>query len=365
MADFCGHDTGIHMQSDIDMRYVFGHYRLDTQRYELSYQNQPIKLRPKVFHVLSYLIAHRNRVVSKDELLEQVWPNQFIGDGSLNACLMAVRKAVGDNGKAQRCIQTLHGRGYRFIASVKEITEQEQEDAGARRTDTETIHQETLQADPNHQTAQAVDTPPAVTPPPEAERRQLTVMCCDLVDGTSLAEQLDPEVYRQVVRTYRQLCAQVIERFDGYIAQYLGAGLLVYFGYPLAHEDAAQRAVRAGLGILAACERHNARLEPETGVQFVVRVGIHTGLVVVGDSGDGAPQAHLALGNAPNIAVSIQELAAPHTVVVSAATYRLIQADFRCEPLGAQRLRGIVQPRMLHRVLSARSEMPIIILHRQ
>ena len=177
-------------------------------------------------------------------------------------------------------------------------------------------------------------------------------MCCDLVDGTSLAEQLDPEVYRQVVRTYRQLCAQVIERFDGYIAQYLGAGLLVYFGYPRAHEDAAQRAVRAGLGILDTCERHNAQLESETGVQFVARVGIHTGLVVVGDSGDGAPQAHLALGNAPNIAVSIQELAAPHTVVVSAATYRLIQADFRCEPLGAQRLRGIAQPRMLHRVLT-------------
>src|ERR687896_1286495 len=133
----------VETQSDIGMRYVFGDYRLDTQRYELSYRNQPIKLRPKVFHVLAYLIAHRNRVVSKDELLEQVWPNQFIGDGSLNACLMAVRKAVGDSGKAQRCIQTLHGCGYRFIASVKEITEQEQEDAGARRTDTETIHQET------------------------------------------------------------------------------------------------------------------------------------------------------------------------------------------------------------------------------
>src|SRR5918999_370208 len=133
----------VHIQSDIDMRYVFGDYLLDTQRYELSYRNQPIKLRPKVFHVLSYLIAHRDRVVSKDELLDQVWPNQFIGDGSLNACLMAVRKAVGDNGHAQRCIQTLHGRGYRFIANVQEIIEQEQEDSGARRTDTETIHQET------------------------------------------------------------------------------------------------------------------------------------------------------------------------------------------------------------------------------
>ena len=342
----------VHMQSDIDMRYVFGDYRLDTQRYELSYRNQPIKLRPKVFHVLSYLIAHRDRVVSKDELLEQVWPNQFIGDGSLNACLMAVRKAVGDNGQAQRCIQTLHSRGYRFIASVKEVTEEEPQEAlGTLLTDTETIPLETPQAEPHTQTAQDIDTPPAVMATPAAERRQLTVMCCDLVDGTSLAEQLDPEVYRQVVRAYHQICAPVIARFDGYMSPYLGAGLMVYFGYPLAHEDAPQRAVRAGLGILTACERYNAQLEPDTGVQLAVRVGIHTGLVVVGDSGDGAPQAHLALGHTPTIAARIQDLAAPHTVVVSAATYRLIQADFRCEPLGVQRLRGVTQSLMLHRVL--------------
>ena len=114
----CRLSKGVEINLDIAMRYVFGDYLLDTQRYELSYRNQPIKLRPKVFHVLSYLIAHRDRVVSKDELLEQVWPNQFIGDGSLNACLMAVRKAVGDNGKVQHCIQTLHGRGYRFIAAA-------------------------------------------------------------------------------------------------------------------------------------------------------------------------------------------------------------------------------------------------------
>jgi DNA-binding winged helix-turn-helix (wHTH) protein len=105
------------------MRYVFGDYLLDTQRYELSCRNQPIKLRPKVFHVLSYLIVHRDRVVSKDELLEQVWPGQFIGDGSLNACLMAVRKAVGDSGQSQHHIQTLHGRGYRFIAAVEAYAE--------------------------------------------------------------------------------------------------------------------------------------------------------------------------------------------------------------------------------------------------
>jgi DNA-binding winged helix-turn-helix (wHTH) protein len=102
------------------MRYVFGDYRLDTQRYELGCRDERIKLRPKVFEVLVYLIRHRQRIVSKDELLEQLWPGQFIGDGSLNACLMAVRQAVGDSGQIQRHIQTLHGRGYRFVAVVEE-----------------------------------------------------------------------------------------------------------------------------------------------------------------------------------------------------------------------------------------------------
>jgi class 3 adenylate cyclase len=112
---------------------------------------------------------------------------------------------------------------------------------------------------------------------PEAERRQLTVLFCDLVDSTALASQLDPEDWREVVRAYQDTCAKVIARYEGHIAQYLGDGLLVYFGYPLAHEDDAQRAVRAGLGIVEAMGQLNARLEQEREVQLAVRLGVHTG----------------------------------------------------------------------------------------
>src|SRR3989442_4027507 len=143
---------------------------------------------------------------------------------------------------------------------------------------------------------------PAASSRPEAERRQLTVLFCDLVDSTVLARQLDPEDLREVVRAYQDTCAKVIARFEGHIAQYLGDGLLVYFGYPLAHEDDAQRAVRAGLGMVEAVGQLNTRLEPERGVQLAVRLGIHTGLVVVGDVGGGARQEQLALGETPNIA---------------------------------------------------------------
>src|SRR4029453_6016693 len=146
---------------------------------------------------------------------------------------------------------------------------------------------------------------------PEAERRQLTVMFCDLVDSTKLSSQLDPEEYREVVRAYQKVCSEVITRFDGHIAQLLGDGLLMYFGYPHAHEDDAQRAVRTGLGILDALGDLNTRLQQEKGLELALRVGIHTGLVVIGEMGSSGRQEQLALGETPNVAARIQGLAAP------------------------------------------------------
>src|SRR5215831_2417143 len=123
--------------------------------------------------------------------------------------------------------------------------------------------------------------PPSEARAPEAERRQLTVMFCDLVESTQLSSLLDPEDYRDIVQAYQQVCSEVITRYEGYTAQLLGDGLLVYFGYPQAHEDDAHRAVRAGLSMLAAMGELNSRLQQAKGIQLAVRVGIHTGLVVV------------------------------------------------------------------------------------
>jgi class 3 adenylate cyclase/predicted ATPase len=185
----------------------------------------------------------------------------------------------------------------------------------------------------------------------EAERRQLTVLFCDLVDSTTLARQLDPEDYREVVRAYQATCAAVIQRFDGYIAQYLGDGLLVYFGYPQAHEDDAQRAVRAGLEMLGALAALQPRLAADKGIRLAVRLGMHTGLVVVGAMGTGGRQEALALGDTPNIAARLQGLAAPDTVVVSDATWRLVQGYFACDALGPQLLKGVGTPVPAYRVL--------------
>jgi len=207
-------------------------------------------------------------------------------------------------------------------------------------------------------------TVPSLEPqPPDAERRQLTVLFCDLVDSTALARQLDPEELREVVRAYQGACAKVIARFEGHIAQYLGDGLLVYFGYPLAHEDDAQRAVRAGLGIVEAMRGLNTHLEQERSVHLAVRLGIHTGLVVVGEVGGGSRQEQLALGETPNLAARLQGIAAPDTLVVSTATLQLLGGLFACQALGTPLLKGFAQPLEVYQVLyesTARSRLDAI-----
>jgi hypothetical protein len=146
-----------------------------------------------------------------------------------------------------------------------------------------------------------IESPPPAPRAPEAERRQLTVLFSDLVDSTVLASQLDPEDWREVVRAYQDTCAKVIQRFEGHIAQYLGDSLLVYFGYPQAHEDDAPRAVWAGLGMVEAVGQLTISLQPEKSIRLAVRVGIHTGLVVVRRMGSGNHQERLAWGTRPTL----------------------------------------------------------------
>jgi class 3 adenylate cyclase len=196
-----------------------------------------------------------------------------------------------------------------------------------------------------------VEAPPAEPRSPEAERRQLTVMFCDLVDSTKLSSQLDPEDWRDVVRAYQRVCSEVIQRYDGHIAQLLGDGLLIYFGYPVAHEDDAQRAVRAGLGMLAALADLNQGLSQAKGLQLAIRVGVHTGLVVVGEMGSQGRQEQLALGEVPNVCSRIQGLAESNTIAMSEATYRLVQGYFECQDLGTQLLRGVPESMRLYQVL--------------
>ncbi|MFQ5937306.1 MAG: AAA family ATPase, partial [Acidiferrobacterales bacterium] len=175
-------------------------------------------------------------------------------------------------------------------------------------------------------------------------------MFCDLVGSTALAERLDPEELHELLAQYQDSCADVIHGYEGHIARYVGDGLLVYFGYPQAHEDDPHRAVRAGLGIVSAMQGLHAKVtNPE--VNLAVRIGITTGMVVAGDIGSGQRREEKAIvGETPNLAARLQALAEPNTVVIGASTQRLIEGLFDCDDLGLPQLKGISQPVNAYRV---------------
>jgi class 3 adenylate cyclase/predicted ATPase len=177
------------------------------------------------------------------------------------------------------------------------------------------------------------------TRPASAERRQLTVMFSDLVGSTQLSQQLDPEALRELMQSYQRACGRVMERYDGHVAQYLGDGLMVYFGWPQAHEDDAERAVRASLEIVDAVKGVSS---PKP---LQVRIGIATGPVVVGETGAGdASVPKLAVGETPNLAARLQSLAGPDEIIIAPSTRRLVAAAFNHVELGPQPLKGIVEP---------------------
>jgi class 3 adenylate cyclase/predicted ATPase len=185
----------------------------------------------------------------------------------------------------------------------------------------------------------------------DAERRQLTVMFCDLTGSTALSERLDPEDLREVLLAYQENCSEIIRRYEGHIAKYIGDGLLVYFGYPQAHEDDAQRAVRAGLKIVAGVAGLSERIGRPLSIDLAVHLGIHTGLVVAGEMGAGDTREEMAIvGETPNIAARLEGLATPGSVLISESTHNLIEGLFVCEALGPQSLKGISEPVGVYRV---------------
>ena len=185
----------------------------------------------------------------------------------------------------------------------------------------------------------------------DAERRQLTVMFCDLVGSTALSTRHDPEDLRELIGDYHRAVAETVGRFDGFVAKYMGDGVLIYFGYPQAHEDDAERAVGAALAVIEAVGRLPARED------LRVRLGIATGLAVVGDLiGEGAAQERGVVGETPNLAARLQALATPNTLVIAEATRRQIGELFDLEDLGPQQLAGFAEPQRAWRVLGESGE---------
>ena len=344
------------------MQYIFANCELDTLRGVIRNGEREATVAEKPFEVLCYLLQHANRSVSRQELAERFW-SKVPNEATILRTIRTLRRGIGDNLRNPRIIQYDAKLGYRIAVPITVVKDEAGE---AHQTETnawskkaiKTIPKDTITAAPNESLQIAFqstmpESSTGVIQSSLAERRQLTVMFCDVVGSTELAGQLDPEDFREVMLRYQTMCAETIERYGGHIAQYLGDGLLVYFGYPQSYEDAAQRAIHAGLGIVADVAQLTPQLRRDFDINLSVRIGIHTGLVVVGEMSGGPQYGNLALGATPNLAAKIQDKAQPNSVAISSVTAALADGYFEWQSLGEHALPGVGEPMSLYQVLQA------------
>ncbi len=269
-------------------------------------------VRPKVFQVLACLLAHRDRVVPKPELLAHVGPGQSISDEALDVCIALARRAVGDSGRAQRVIQTRHGHGHRFVAAVE-------------------VHGHPPLADEAPAGSLASLEPPepsrgpgfTVASLPEAarfsvaaptvslagEQKRVTVLVCTLADAAALAQRLEAEAWHQALQALVAVILEEVQRYGGTLQRLLDDGALALFGAPVAQEDHARRAVRAALGLQ---QRLRAwRVDPAwpPGEAGAVCMGLHTGRILLGSLGDDLRLTYTAVGDATQRATGLAQQA--------------------------------------------------------
>ncbi|MBV8739183.1 MAG: AAA family ATPase [Alphaproteobacteria bacterium] len=271
------------------------------------------ELGTRALEVLNVLIEQQPEAVSKCALIERVWKNGTLGN--VDVQIKNLRRVLEKGAPQPGCIiQNVPRRGYRFAGKLISPS---------------------VAGPPRPLSATALEVRHG-----EAERRQLTVMFCDLAGSTALAARLDPEDYREVIAVYYRCVIDAVRGFDGFVAKYMGDGVLIYFGYPRAHEDDAERSIRAGLAVIDAVGRLDIG-----SVKLRARVGIAIGLVVVGDLfGEGSAQEQLVVGETPNLAARLQALAEPDAVVIAASTRGLVGDLFEYRDLSVVELKGIAAP---------------------
>ncbi|HEY5865177.1 MAG TPA: winged helix-turn-helix domain-containing protein, partial [Candidatus Tectomicrobia bacterium] len=329
----------------------FGPYRLDGTRGQLWRHDAVVHLRPKALAVLWELARQVGQMVPKDLLLDTVWADTVVSEGVLTACIRDLRRALGDAARQPRYIETVHRRGYRFVAEVTACAA-----AALAAPDGATVS-------PGSPAAAApaplgTDDPPGTVAPPavepddarapvtgplapraarpsaplaETEHRHLTVLSCTFGDGERLTPPLDPEDAYDLMQTVRATTLAIITAHDGQVAQHGHEGVLVYFGYPQAHEDDAQRAVRSGLALVQALGQVGPAGRAGARAGLAVRIGIDTGMVLVPSGAGVVAQPSVAVGSPLTRAVRLGGLARSGTVVVSEATAQLVAGYVDCK----------------------------------
>jgi DNA-binding winged helix-turn-helix (wHTH) protein len=311
------------------MIYAFGDYELDTQRYELRCAGELFKIEPQVFNVLAYLMQHCDRTVTRQELLEQLWPEQFISDAVLSYCIMAARKAIGDSGRTQRIIKTVHGRGFRFVAPLQAYDHEPAAPEALNVAEMPERANRQQHDEPLSDTAPFAVTSSIPGGAPDRASTLVTVLCATLVNVTTLADQLGFEALQRVRQAFFALAQHLVQQYQGTL-QFFGAdGILMLFGDTKTCVEHARRAVLAATDL----QRRLQALDAEPGAPQVtasaVRMGLHTGPVTMDNLSADLQIAPTTLGKTPHLAVWLQYLTAPGTLLISEATMQLMQGEVR------------------------------------
>jgi class 3 adenylate cyclase len=300
------------------MLFSFEDYVLDTGRRELRRGRAVIAVQPQVFDLLEYLICNRERVVTKDDMLDAIWGGRVVSESALTTRINAARTALGDNGEDQRLIRTLPRKGIRFVGVVREARES-----------------------PDTNAVPVTEEPivPRLEGPVIDARRQLTVASCELLHGADIA-RMDPEDLRDIMQAYHHCVVATSQRHDGFVAaRSLANPALICFGFPVAHEDDAERAVQCGLELIAEVKALAFSLPLQT------RIGIATGVVVVSSlEGSGEAREYNVVGETSNLAARLQSIAEPDSVILADSTRRLLGNLFELQQLKPRHLKGIAQP---------------------
>jgi DNA-binding winged helix-turn-helix (wHTH) protein len=354
------------------MHYAFGDCVLDTQRYTLHQAGQPIRLRPKVFQVLVYLLTHRERVITKQELSDQVWKGQAISDATLERTLAAVRRALGDRGRAHRYIHTLYGYGYRFVAPVEERADPfpdaaseaslavgEAPRASQRNAPPPAVMGKHVSSSPGENAAdEPLASPAALSlareqPLDVGERKLVTVLCCALSPTPGPREPADLDTLHQQVRALYNLAQHEAQRYGGSVQPVVGDRVLAVFGLPAAQEDHAQRAALAALGLQQRLQELPTAARGTPTPWPPVCMAVHTGPVAVGGLNDDDAAARAMVGETVTHVTALQDAAAPGAILCSAATARLVRELVRLEAVAPVALPSL--PTAVYRILGRRS----------
>lgn len=307
-----------------EIPFQIGQWEVDPSNNELRQGGLIVKLEPKVMDVLIYMVGRAGQVVSREDLEEKVWAGRIVTYDALTSTIVKLRKAFQTGDHREPVIKTIPKRGYCLVAPVGEkSTPDLANTTGTTSPETE---------DTKRNTADIVATPKLAKAASELERRQITVLACELTDQADGARQPDPEELHELYQRFYKLSADVARQYGGHIAQYTNGQLIIYFGYPVAHEGDAERAILTGLGILGATSKL-AKENSAAHKHLSLITGIDTGLVVVGEAADDEQHEHLTVvGDTPTIARALKNAAQPGTLLVGETTKRLVEDRFTFEP---------------------------------